>query len=197
MSRIRAWHVLSTAALLLPATFSAIGCRQSQGARADSNGDGSSAKPSGAYAPRIRDVAVTTVPLLVKEQRKVFPFLEKAFAKGGALDGKEVYAFSPSTITAVEGDTIHFTLINPEDDLHSFVLPDLAVPLPPNRIVTATYVARHAGIYPIVCAVQSHLPMMSGQLIVLAPSAALDAPVPKPPARELPSDQSPATTAGP
>ena len=49
---------------------------------------------------------VTTVPLLVHEQRKTFPFLAAAFAKGGVLDGKEVYAFSPSTITVVEGDTI-------------------------------------------------------------------------------------------
>ena len=187
MSRIRVRHVLSSAALLLPGTFSAIGCRQSQGARAASNAEGASARSSAAYSPRIRDVTVTTVPLLVKEQRKLFPFLPKAFAKGGALDGKEVYAFSPSTITVVEGDTIHFTFINPEDDVHSFVLPDLAVPLPPNRIVTATYVARHAGIYPIVCAVQSHLPMMSGQLIVLAPGAVIgarnDIPPVVPPAR--------------
>ncbi len=128
--------------------------------------------PSSSYTPRIREVAVTTVPLLVKEQRKLFPFLDKAFAKGGALDGKEVFAFSPSTITVVEGDTIHFTFINPEDDVNSFVLPDLAVPLPPNRIVTATYVAKRAGIYPILCAIQSHLPMMSGELVVLSPAAA-------------------------
>ena len=71
-------------------------------------------------------------PVLVKEQRSTFPFLGAAFAKGGVLDGKEVYAFSPSTLTVVEGDTIHFTLINPEDDVHSFVLPDFAVSLPGN-----------------------------------------------------------------
>ena len=123
------------------------------------------------YTPRARAITVTTVPLLVKEQRKLFSFLGPAFAHGGSLDGKEVYAFSPSTITVVEGDTIHFTLINPEDDVHSFVLPDLAVPLPPNHITTATYVARRAGIFPIVCAVLSHLPMMSGQLVVLSPRA--------------------------
>ena len=74
---------------------------------------------------------------------------------------------SPSSITVVEGDTIRFTLINPEDDDHSFVLPDFAVPLSPKKSVDTTYVARHAGIFPIVCAVQSHLPMMSGQLVVL------------------------------
>jgi plastocyanin len=135
-----------------------------------------------AYRPRSRQITVTTVPLLVKEQQAQFPFLKSAFAKGGVLDGKEVYAFSPSTITVVEGDTIQFTLINPEDDEHSFVLPDLAVPMHPGTITRATYVARTAGIYPIVCAVQSHLPMMSGQLVVLSaasvPSAAASSTVP-------------------
>ncbi len=110
---------------------------------------------------------MTTVPLLVKEAQTVYPFLKPAFAKGGVLDGKEVYAFSPSTITVVEGDTIHLTLINPEDDLHSFVLPDFAVVLPGGKTTEATYVARHAGIFRILCSVPSHLPMMSGQLVVL------------------------------
>lgn len=128
--------------------------------------------PAASYTPQRRDIAVTTVPLLVKEEAKVLPFLPAAFGKGGALDGKEVYGFSPSTITVLEGDTIHFTFINPEDDLHSFVLPDFAVTLPGNTIVDTTYVAKRAGIYPFVCSVQSHLPMMHGQLVVLAPSAA-------------------------
>jgi plastocyanin len=125
-----------------------------------------------AYRPRLRALTVTTVPLLVKEERSVFPFLEPAFAKGGVLDGKEVYAFSPSTLTVVEGDTIHFTLINPEDDVHSFVLPDFAVSLPGNKTTEATYLAKRAGIFPILCAVQAHLPMMSGQLVVL-PAASM------------------------
>jgi plastocyanin len=124
------------------------------------------------YRAQVRRVTVTTVPLLVKEQQTVFPFLKQDFGKGGVLDGKEVYAFSPSTITVVEGDTVRFTFINPEDDNHSFVLPDFVVPLPPQRALDTTYVARHAGIFPIVCAVPSHLPMMSGQLVVL-PAATL------------------------
>jgi plastocyanin len=126
------------------------------------------------YVPRTRNITVTTVPLLVKEQQGVLPFLREDFAKGGVLDGKEVYAFSPSSITVVEGDTIHFTLINPEDDDHSFVLADFAVPLPPQKSTEATYVAKRAGIFPIVCAVQSHLPMMSGQLIVLPAATMAD-----------------------
>jgi plastocyanin len=123
------------------------------------------------YKPRTREITITTVPLLVKEEQRVLPFLKEDFAKGGVLDGKEVYAFSPSTVTVVEGDTIHFTLINPEDDVHSFVLPDLAVSLPGQKTTTATYVARHAGIFPFVCAVQAHLPMMWGQLVVLSASS--------------------------
>lgn len=120
------------------------------------------------YVPHVRAVTVTTVPLLVKEQQRALPFLKDDFAKGGVLDGKEVYAFSPSTITVVQGDTIHFTFINPEDDVHSFVLPDLAVSLPAQKVTTATYVAKRAGIFPFVCAIQAHLPMMSGQLVVLS-----------------------------
>jgi len=120
------------------------------------------------YVPRVREITVTTVPLLVREQQSVFPFLAKDFGKGGVLEGKEVYAFSPSTVAVVEGDTIHFTLINPEDDDHSFMLPDLVVPLPPQQTTRISYVAKHAGIYPILCTIPKHLPMMSGQLIVLA-----------------------------
>ena len=126
---------------------------------------------STAYHPRTRAITVTTVPLLAQEQRARYPFLKSAFAKGGVLDGKEVYAFVPSTITAVAGDTLRLTFVNPEDDAHSFVLPDFAVPLPGGKTTTATYVVRNAGIYPFTCAMANHLPMMSGQLLVLSASA--------------------------
>src|SRR5690348_17116949 len=123
------------------------------------------------YRATTRAVTITTVPLLVKEEQSVLPFLREDFAKGGVLEEKEVYAFSPSTVTVVEGDTIQFTLINPEDDVHSFVLPDLAVSLPGQKTTTATYIAKRPGIFPFVCAVQAHLPMMWGQLVVLSASA--------------------------
>lgn len=122
------------------------------------------------YTPRTREVTVTTIPLITKELASVYPFLKEDFAKGGVLENKEVYGFLPSTITVMEGDTIQFTFINPEDDVHSFVLPDLAVPLAPQKITHATYVAKRVGIFPFVCAVQAHLPMMSGQLVVLPAS---------------------------
>jgi plastocyanin len=132
------------------------------------------------YVPRTRELTVTTVPLLVRESQRVYPFLARDFAPRGVLEGKEVYAFSPSTLTVVEGDTVHFTLVNPEDDVHSFVLPDCVedevgsfvppdcgVQLPAQQVTHATYVARRAGVYPILCTVARHLPMMSGQLVVI------------------------------
>ncbi|HVX39223.1 MAG TPA: cupredoxin domain-containing protein [Gemmatimonadaceae bacterium] len=137
------------------------------GTRAASPGAG--ATPT--YQPHTRAVTITTVPLLVKELAKTYPFLAKDFAKGGVLEGKEVYAFSPSTITAVAGDTLKLSLINPEDDDHSFVLHDLFVKIPPQGRIDTTYVVKAPGIYDFVCSVPSHLPMMHGELVVLAPSA--------------------------
>jgi plastocyanin len=132
------------------------------------------------YTPRTQEITITTVPLLVREAKGLYPFLAADVAAGGILEGKEVYAFSPSTVTVVEGDTVLFTLINPEDDDHGFLLPgcasddvgsfvppDCGVDLPPQRVTRATYVARHAGTYAILCKVAKHLPMMSGQLVVL------------------------------
>ena len=88
--------------------------------------------PGPAGPPVSREFTITAVPLLTKEMQRIYPFLAKDFAPGGVLEGKEVYAFEPSALTAYEGDTIRFTLINPEDDQHSFVLlPDLSVSLPP------------------------------------------------------------------
>ncbi|MGH7648418.1 MAG: cupredoxin domain-containing protein [Gemmatimonadaceae bacterium] len=145
---------------LLAATWLACTDNSAQRANAESR-----------WAPTTRTVTITTVPLLVKEQQNVLPFLKADFAKGGVLDGKEVYAFSPSTVTVVEGDTIHFVFINPEDDVHSFVLPDFSIVLPPQKTTTATYVARHAGIYTFRCSIPTHLPMMWGQLVVLAPGS--------------------------
>ena len=118
--------------------------------------------------PATREYTITAVPLLTREMQRIYPFLARDFAAGGVLEGKEVYAFEPSAITAYEGDTLRFTLVNPEDDEHSFVLPpDLSVKLPPQSRVTATWVARSAGIFPYTCAIAAHLPFMYGTLTVL------------------------------
>ncbi|HVM42452.1 MAG TPA: cupredoxin domain-containing protein [Gemmatimonadales bacterium] len=131
---------------------------------------GAPAPRSAAYRPRVRPVTVTAVPLLTREMQRVYPFLARDFGAGGVLEGKEVYAFEPSTVTAVEGDTLALTLVNPEDDAHSFVLGDLAVAMPPQQAVTARYVAGRAGIFPFTCSVPTHLPFMYGTLVVLSPS---------------------------
>jgi uncharacterized cupredoxin-like copper-binding protein len=129
---------------------------------------GCAGSPQAAGPPAVREFTVTAVPLLTREMQRIYPFLTKDFAPGGVLEGKEVYAFEPSAITVYEGDTIHFTLVNPEDDQHSFVLPpDLSVSLPPQSRVAATWVARSPGVYRYVCAIPSHLPFMYGTLLVL------------------------------
>ncbi len=147
-------------AVLLTAVAAAAGCTAARHAPARA-----------AYTPHARYVTVTTVALMVKEDAGVLPFLKKDFAKGGVLEGKEVYGFEPSTITVEAGDTIHFNFINPEDDEHNFVLKNFFVKLPGQTIVDTTYVARTPGIYDFACAIPAHLPMMHGQLVVLNPEA--------------------------
>jgi len=120
-------------------------------------------------APQSRDITVTTVPLLSRELQATYPFLKQDFGSGGLLAGKEVYAFSPSTIVVAVGDTLHFSFLNPEDDQHSFVLPDLYVPLPPMSRRDTIYIARRPGIFTFSCSIPSHVPMMRGQLVVLNP----------------------------
>jgi uncharacterized cupredoxin-like copper-binding protein len=124
--------------------------------------------PVNHYRPRTRELTVTAVPLLTKELESTYQFLGPDFGRGGVLEGKEVYTFVPSSLTVVQGDTIHFTLINPEDDPHSFVLPGLSVTLRPQSRVLADYIARNAGVFEYVCDIPAHMPFMYGQLVVLA-----------------------------
>jgi hypothetical protein len=123
--------------------------------------------PTPHYTPVLREVTVTTVPLLVKEMRGLLPFLATDFAPGGVLDGKEVYAFVPNHFTVGAGDTLNFTFYNPEDDTHSFVLLTLSLVLPGQSRTRATYVADAPGILTFLCSVPAHLPMMQGQVVVL------------------------------
>ncbi|HKK08483.1 MAG TPA: cupredoxin domain-containing protein [Gemmatimonadota bacterium] len=122
------------------------------------------------YRPRVRNLTVTAVPLLTREQAATYPFLSEDFAPGGILEGKEVYAFVPSTLTAYRGDTLVLDLVNPEDDLHTFVLDGHeALDIPGQSTVTDTIVAREAGISRFVCDIPAHSPFMYGQLVVLPP----------------------------
>jgi uncharacterized cupredoxin-like copper-binding protein len=119
------------------------------------------------YTPQERWFAVTTVPLLTREMASIYPFLRDDFARGGVLEGKEVYAFLPGTLTVVEGDTLHFRFVNPEDDEHDFVLPGLVVPLPGQSVTEATWRAEKPGIFTFACTIPAHVPAMYGQIVVL------------------------------
>lgn len=121
-----------------------------------------------AYQPRTRPITVTAIPLLTKEMAAVYPFLKADFAAQGVLAGKEVYAFVPSTIVAYASDTLEITFVNPEDDTHTFVLPNLAVALPGQSTKTVRYPVGAPGLYPFRCNIAAHAPMMAGQLVVLA-----------------------------
>jgi uncharacterized cupredoxin-like copper-binding protein len=134
-----------------------------------------------AYAPVVREFTLTTVPLLSKELQRTYPFLREDFAPGGVLEGKEVYAFVPSALTVVEGDTLHLTFVNPEDDDHVFMLEDLVVPLAGQSVTQATWVARRAGLFRFSCIVPAHAPLMYGQILVL-PAALGRSFAPPPPA---------------
>jgi len=137
-------------------------------------------EPDPAYVPRVREVTLTAVPLLTKELGRIYPFLARDFARGGVLEGREVYAFLPGSVTVVEGDTVRFHLVNPEDDAHTFVLGELALALPGQSVTDTTWVARRAGIHDFTCNIASHQPSMWGQVIVLAPRAVAGA-APAPP----------------
>jgi plastocyanin len=129
---------------------------------------------SAPYTPQTRTLMMVTVPLLVKESTGTFPFLNKDFAKGGVLSGKEVYAFSPDHLTAYQGDTLDITIVNPEDDPHTFVLSDFNVNvlLPPQTATKVRFVANKVGVFTFLCDVASHQPFMTGQLTVLPDSSA-------------------------
>jgi plastocyanin len=116
-------------------------------------------------------MTLTTVPLLVREQARTFPFLRQDLARGGVLEGREVYGYSPSTLVAYAGDTLQLTFVNPEDDAHTFVIdsPDLpfAVALPPQQVTTATLVTRKPGMFVFHCTYPAHTRSMQGELVVL------------------------------
>ena len=99
-TRRRPRRATSPALVALLAALATAACARSDEAAIRSIGR-ANARTS-RYSPQIRTITITTVPLLVKEQQGVLPFLKEDFAKGGVLDGKEVYAFSPSTVTVVE-----------------------------------------------------------------------------------------------
>jgi plastocyanin len=133
-----------------------------------------STTPASTYHPVTRTFIVTTVPQLVHEQTGQFDYLGQDFAKGGTLEGKEVWGFSPDTLTVYEGDTVNVTVVNPSGDDHTFTLPDVGFNLLVKAQSTAsgTFVASKVGPYSYICTIAEHSPYMWGELVILPDSAA-------------------------
>jgi hypothetical protein len=131
-----------------------------------------SATPA-AYKPQTRDMTVAMVPVLVHEMTGTFPSLTNEFAKGGLLDGKEIYAFMPSTLIAYAGDSLSLHIYNPTDDPHTFTVVELSqsVTVAGLSVDALMLKAVPAGIYTLICAVVEHVPFMWGQIVVLQPPA--------------------------
>lgn len=127
---------------------------------------------------------MTMVPLLVQEMQDTFPFRKQEFARGGLLDGKEVFAFYPSTLVVYQGDVVQIALANASQDDHTFTAPDLDlnVSIKDQSSATASFVATTPGIFTFVCTVPEHTPYMRGEILVLPGSAA----APLPPANAPP-----------
>ena len=121
------------------------------------------------YTPQTHKYTMTAVPVLVHEMQGTLDYLQKDFASGGLLDGKEVYTFMPSTLVVYQGDTVNLTLVNPADDPHTFSISELNVDvqMPGGSSVNTSFVASKAGIYTYYCNEAEHFPFMWGQLVVL------------------------------
>jgi plastocyanin len=132
-------------------------------------GYGRAPAASPAYKPQVRSFTVTMIPLQVHEMQKIEPFLAKDFAKGGVLSGKEVYGMYPGTLIVYQGDTVHLTVVNPEDDAHTISFPDQGVTVTVAGQSTAqtTFIAKGVGAHTFMCVLPEHYPYMWGQIVVL------------------------------
>ena len=122
-----------------------------------------------AYKPQERDFTISIVPLAVHEQQAQMGFLKDDFAKGGLLDGKEIYGASPSSITVYQGDTVKIDFVNPADDPHPIALTDFGktADLKGKSTTTLTFVASKVGVFKWACTLPEHAPYMWGEVVVL------------------------------
>ncbi len=121
------------------------------------------------YAPVTRNFVITSVPLVVKEMTSMYDTLKPELGKGGILADKEVYGFYPNSFTVYQGDTVNLTLVNPQDDPHTFTLPTFGVnvEMKAGTVAKGSFVASKVGAYTFTCAEAEHSPYMWGQVIVL------------------------------
>ena len=125
------------------------------------------------YQEQQRNYTITAVPLLVHEQAGMFDYLKGAFAKGGMLADKEVWGFSPSSLTVYQWDTVNISLVNPGDDEHTFTIEELGVNTDMKGGATSrvSFTANKVGTFAFVCTMMEHAPYMWGTLTVLPDSA--------------------------
>ena len=125
--------------------------------------------PTAAPSGQGRHLVITMVPVLTHEFQTFLPYLTKAFAKGGLLDGKEVFCFLPGHVSAYGGEAITFDIYNPADDPHTMTFLSLGktVDVPGAGKASLTLPALNAGIYDFACLEAEHEPFMWGQLTVL------------------------------
>jgi heme/copper-type cytochrome/quinol oxidase subunit 2 len=126
------------------------------------------------YVQQHFDYSIVAVPLLVHEQTSTFDYLNRAFAKRGLLEGKEVWGWSNNHITIYQGDSVTANLLNPGDDPHTFTITELAVnkELAPGSNTSVTFSAYKIGTFKFFCSIPEHYPYMSGTITVLPDSTA-------------------------
>ena len=129
---------------------------------------------TGTYKPQTRDLVVTAVPMLVHEETGLYDYLKKDFAKGGLLQNGEIWAFSPSSLTVYEGDTVNVTVVNPGGDPHTFTIADMNfnIDVPAVATVKGSFVVPKVGLFKFFCAIPEHSPYMWGSLVVLPATSA-------------------------
>jgi hypothetical protein len=75
----------------------------------------------------------------------------------------------PGTLVVYKGDTVHLTVVNPEDDPHVLAAPGLHFVIRVNgqSKATGTFVANEVGTFWFGCVLSEHAPYMWGQIVVL------------------------------
>jgi plastocyanin len=126
------------------------------------------------YAPQTREFVMTIVPGWVHEQTGTFDYLDANFSKKGLLHDKEVWNFSPSSITVYAGDTVAIALYNPSSDPHTWTLMgmNVNVPIGAQAMAEVRFVATKVGLFTFNCEIGEHFPFMTGQLVVLPATVA-------------------------
>ncbi len=126
------------------------------------------------YTQQHFEYSIVAVPQLVHEESSTFGYLNRAFAKHGLLDGKEVWGWSNNHITVYQGDSVTANLLNPGDDPHTFTITELAVntKLNPASNTSVTFSTYKIGTFKFFCSIPEHYPYMSGTITVLPDSAA-------------------------